>query len=95
MDVSDFKPLGIQHLTKIEGLLNQLYGIRIDWDSPDSHLESVLNNYEDRKALVVSEGYTAMTGPEYGKAVLISEAIRTYLREIAPLRRKTTRRVTK
>ncbi len=92
MNVSDFKFPADHRLSKLEALLNQLYGIKIDWDSPESYLESVLTNYEDRKALVLSEGIVGMTSPEYGKAVLIVETIKTYLREIAPVRRKKNRR---
>lgn len=92
MNVSDFKSPADHRLEKLEALLNQLYGLQIDWNSPVAYLESVLSNYEERKALVLSEGVVAMTSPEYGKAVLIAEAIRTYLREIAPARRKKNRR---
>jgi hypothetical protein len=92
MKVTDFKYPADQRLAKLDALLNQLYGLQIDWESPEDHLESVLANYEGKKAAVVSEGLVALTNPEYGKALLIAEAIRTYLREIAPLRRKKNRR---
>lgn len=92
MNVSDFKFPADHKLAKLEELLSQLYGIKIDWDAPEAYLESVLANYESRKALVLSEAVYGMTSPEYAKAVLIAEAIRTYLREIAPARRKKNRR---
>lgn len=92
MKVSDFKFPADHKLAKLDALLNQLYGLQIDWNSPVAYLESVLANYEDRKALVLSEGFSSLSSPEYGKAVLITEAIRTYLREIAPARRKKNRR---
>lgn len=88
MHVSDFKFPADHKLAKLDALLNQLYGLQIDWDAPESYLESVLTNYEERKALVLSEGMAAMTSPEYSKAVLIAEALKIYLREIAPARRK-------
>lgn len=91
MRVSDFKYPADHRFSKLEALLGQLYGIRIDWDQPEEYLESVLLNYEQKKALVLSEGVAAVTSPEYGKAVLIAEAIRTYLREIAPARKKNNR----
>ncbi len=92
MNVSDFKSNPSQKLQQINNLLNQLYGLSIDWTSPQLHLESVLANYEDRKELMLAEGMVGMTSPDYTKTVLIVEAIRMYLREIAPNRKKKPRR---
>lgn len=93
MNISDLKPVANSHFGKITELLNQLYGIRIDWNSSEAHLTSVLEHYEERKAAVLREGVVAMTHPDYTKSILISEAIRIYLREIAPSRKRKTRRV--
>jgi len=92
MDVSDFKFEKDSRLKMFDQLLNQLYGIKIDWEAPESYLESVLAHYQDRKKTVLAEGACAMQNPEYAKSVLITEAIRVYLREIAPVRRKKSRR---
>ena len=92
MNVSDFKTQAGSRLSKLESLLNQLYGIQLDWDSPVEHLESVLEHYEERKAAVLHEGIAVMAHPEYTKSMLIAEAIRIYLREIAPARKRKSRR---
>lgn len=92
MNVSDFKSGPQLQLGKLDALLNQLYGLAIDWEAPVSYLESVLSNYEDRKALMLAEGMVGMTNSQYAKSVLIVEALKLYLREIAPARKKKIRR---
>lgn len=92
MNVSDFKTQAGTRIKTISDLLNQLYGIQIDWDAPVAHLESVLAHYEERKTAVLQEGIAVMAHPEYTKSMLIAEAIRLYLREIAPARKKKSRR---
>lgn len=92
MKVSDFKTSSEQKLAKLAEMLNQMYGIQIDWESPEQDLESVLSHYGDKRSAIVAEASNVNMNAEYTKSVLITEAIRIYLREIAPVRKKKTRR---
>lgn len=80
-----------QELKKIEPLnriLEQRFGLRLSAGDAD-HLVDVRNLYDAKRRSILSQlGETARTHPEYVKAVLLSEAARLLLREIAPKRRK-------
>lgn len=92
MKVSDFKTSSEQKLAKLAEMLNQMYGIQIDWDSPKQELESVLSHYWDKRTVITRESSNVNMNADYTKSVLITEAIRIYLREIAPARKKKPRR---
>jgi hypothetical protein len=94
MNVSDFKPRTHEKLEQFNQLLDQLYGLKIDWDAPEDHLRFVYEHYMERKKMYLKENTHTSTSPEMGKIVLITEAIRVYLREIAPSRKKKSRRTT-
>lgn len=68
--------------------LSHQYGINIDFASDDQHLRQVFTHYHAKRDFILSEhGESfAMNDPDYAKAVLISEAVRLFLREIAPKR---------
>lgn len=77
-------------LKKIEPmnkLLESRFGIRVEMSDAD-HLAEVATHYEQKRNLLIRTmgECQAMQSPEYAKAVLISEAIRVLLREIAPKR---------
>lgn len=78
------------HMKKIEPinrLLESRFGLRISPSSLD-HLVEVRNHYDaKRDHLLHALGEAqAIRSPEYAKAVLISEAVRILIREIAPKR---------
>lgn len=84
-----------QILAKIEPinrLLESRYGIRVELGSFE-HLLSVRDLYDSkRQQFIATLGEAqALQTAEYNKAVLISEAVRLLLREIAPRRIKRKR----
>ena len=75
------------------GLLGQMYGITLDWSCSDADLRGVMEHYESKRQFALNEGASYHNvNAEYTKYVLITEAIRLYLIEIAPKRKKTQRR---
>lgn len=68
--------------------LSARHGVEIDFNSGVDHLVSVLKHYsKKREHLLVHLGEgAALKHPDYTKAVLISESVRMYLREVAPKR---------
>lgn len=68
--------------------LSHQYGIEVNFSSDVTHLKRVLEHYDTKRAFLLNESgeVFALSNPEYAKAVLISEAVRMYLREIAPKR---------
>lgn len=82
-------------LKKIEPmntLLESRFGVRVEM-GPFEHLVDIRNLYETkRKVFLATMGESAaLKSPEYAKAVLISEAVRILIREIAPKRIKKRR----
>ena len=93
MNVSDFKPVPNSKLDKLMGLLGQMYGITLDWSCSDAELRGVMEHYESKRNFALNEGAAYHNASaEYTKFVLITEAIKIYLAEIAPQRKKTQRR---
>lgn len=89
MLVQDIKESAVHKLSRLNDLLGQLYGLRIDFNSnTDEHLRQVFEHYRDmRKTHLQEHGIAGLQNdPQYTKAVLISEAVAMYLREIAPKR---------
>jgi len=95
MNVSDFKSGPFTRLKQFNDLLEQLYGLKIDFNASEEHLRSVLEHYTDRKSMYLKENTYGARSSEFNKIVLITEAIRIYLKEIAPKRIKKSRRNTK
>lgn len=75
---------------QVNGLLMELFGFELDFNSDPRDLMEIARLYNDRRtAIVLREGGgNAMATPEFAKAHLICEAIRVHLREIAPRRMK-------
>lgn len=92
MNVSDFKPVPNSKLDKISQLLNTMYGIQLDWSCSDEQLRDMMEHYKQKRLSVLAESSNVNVNPEYTKFVLITEAIRLFLTEIAPKRRKTRRK---
>lgn len=93
MNVSEFQSIAHERLGKLEDLLKQLYGIQLDWSCSEAELQEVLEHYEGKRAFTLTENSAyGMANAEYTKFVLITEAIRLFLTEIAPKRRKQQRR---
>ena len=92
MNVSDFGAgsESVPKLQMIVKMLESLYDVTIDWNQGDAVLRGAYESYNQLRnhALHESDGST----PEHTKFVLITEALRIYLYEIAPKRRKTIRR---
>lgn len=68
--------------------LARQYGVSIDFATDDDHLRQVLEHYTGKREMLISllGEAEAMNDPDYAKAVLISETVRLFLREIAPKR---------
>jgi len=95
MNVSDFKLRPNTRIKQFNDLLEQLYCLTIDFTASDEHLRTVFEHYSERKSLYLKEHAYDASSPEFNKIVLITEAIRIYLKEIAPKRIKKSRRNTK
>lgn len=82
-------------LNKILRLLETLYGLTIDFDAVKSkaELESIYEAYGLERLNIIREAHhnSYNQNSDYTKACLIQEAIRIFLKEIAPKRRNTTR----
>ncbi len=77
-------------LQKLNEALTSQFGIELDFNSSIEHLVGVMSLYDDKKRGLMMEGKD-VTDPDYAKAVLIAEAVRIYLKEIAPKRNKRSR----
>lgn len=73
-------------LGKINQILRTKYGVEIDYSSPE--LEDSLYEMEDLKRNILAESHfnSYHANPHYVKLTLICEALRIYLKEIAPRR---------
>ena len=78
---------------RVNKLLENRYNLSLDGSDRD-HLAFVIENYEAKKDFILRQQgeIKAYTNPEYSKAVLISEAAKILLQEIAPKRRKRNKR---
>jgi hypothetical protein len=84
---------GGQKSDVLNGLIERRFGFRLDAACPE-HLRDVAEHYQDKRRLLLWQlgEADALKHPDYAKAVLVSEAASTMLREIAPRRRKRTKR---
>lgn len=83
-----------EKVERLNEMVKSRYGFQIPFDANAEHLRDVCRLYDQqRQMLLVLEGErNAMKNPRYAKAVLISEAVRMFLREIAPRRSKKKRK---
>jgi hypothetical protein len=77
----------LQKIEPLNKLLESRFGVRIESGSFE-HLVAVREHYDEkRKRFIETMGEAqALSTPEYAKCVLITEAARILLREIAPKR---------
>lgn len=76
-----------EKIVRLNKMLESRFGVTIE-AAPEDHLRAVLDHYSNRRDLLVRTmgEAAAHSSPEYAKAYLICEAVRMYLREIAPKR---------
>lgn len=74
-------------MARLNEQIEQRFGFRLDLSSLD-HLRLVREHYRAKRQFILSQyGLTeALRREDYAKAVLVSEAIGLFLREIAPQR---------
>ena len=82
-------------LSRVLSVLESLYGVTIDFDAADDagQLEQVYESYGALRKQIISEAHynSYHANPDYAKACLIQEAIRIFLSEVAPKRRRSKR----
>ncbi len=88
MTIRDDRAQAMRKVAPLNERLAHQFGVQIDFASDELHLRQVLEHYHQKREFILAEGgeSAAMNDPNYAKAVLISEAVRMYLREIAPKR---------
>lgn len=79
---------------QINAILLKRFGVEIDFSSSSKDLRDLMEHYIDkREALVRDHGNNVViSSAEYVKSHLITEAVRIFLREIAPRRINKIRR---
>lgn len=90
MQVSDFSSNSERKLQQIVAMLASMYDVRVDWNQDEATLREAYSSYEQLKKDALYE--SSSQSRDYTRMVLITEALRIYLYEIAPKRRKTPRR---
>lgn len=91
MFINDFQSSNEYRLHQVLHTLKSVHGMELDLDSRDvSELESMQESSEIIKNSIVNESRfnTYNSNPEYAKHMLIMEAVRLYLVEIAPKRQR-------
>jgi hypothetical protein len=79
----------MRKVVRLNEHLERRFGLLLDLDSVD-HLTMVKEHYDQKRGLILSRYgiFEALNREDYAKAVMISEAIAMFLREIAPKRTK-------
>ena len=85
--MTEISPEALKKIEPINTLLEGRFGLRVDGGSFE-HLIDVREHYDaKRRRFIETMGEAAaLTSPEYAKCVLITEAVRLLLKEIAPKR---------
>jgi hypothetical protein len=83
----------LRKIDPINRLLESRFGLRVDGGSVE-HLLDVLHLYDGKRDVLIKTlgEAQAIKTSEYAKAVLISEAVRMMIREIAPKRLQKRKR---
>jgi hypothetical protein len=94
MKIREDRDLAIRKLTPLNERLARQYGVSLDLATDVDHLRYILEHYTAKREVILAQkGETAgMQDPDYAKAVLISETVRLFLREIAPKRSRKKKR---
>ncbi len=85
----------LRKVGRLNEMMESRFGLRIDFATARlQHLAEVCRLYDERRAMILDQlgEAQALASPDYSKAVLVSEAIRLFLREIAPRRSKRNRK---
>lgn len=78
---------------RLNEMLQKRFDLQINFAADPDHLREVMEHYDaKREAILSHDSDAAFSNPEYTKAVLISEAVKTFLREIAPKRLRKKKR---
>lgn len=90
--MDEISPETLNKIAPINALLESRFGVRVAGGSFE-HLVDVRVFYDEKRRLFLETmgENAALQHPDYAKAVLISEAVRILLREIAPKRSKRRR----
>lgn len=91
MFINDFQSSNEHRLHQVLHTLKSVHGVELDLENSDpSDLETVRESSEIIKNSIVNESQfnTYNSNPEYAKHMLIMEAVRLYLTEIAPKRQR-------
>jgi hypothetical protein len=94
MRIREDREVAIKKLTPLNERLDRQYGISIDLASDIDHLKKVLEHYSIKREMILSKNgeLAAMHNQDYAKAVLITETVKMFLREIAPKRTRKRNR---
>ena len=79
---------------QINAILRERFEVEIDFTSSVDELRFLMNHYKDRRESIVEQQGTdaAVRSADYVKSHLITEAVRIFLREIAPRRMNKAKR---
>ncbi len=88
MKIREDRVDAIRKLTPLNERLTRQYGVSIDMTSDLEHLRHIFEHYYAKREMILAlDGEAAaLHDNDYAKAVLITETIRLFLREIAPKR---------
>jgi hypothetical protein len=88
MNIREDREQAIKKVMPLTERLSRQYGLTLNLRADNDHLRSVLEHYVAKRELMLNtQGEAnAIKNPNYCKAVLISETVRLFLREIAPKR---------
>ena len=96
MQVNNFESSNKARLNQILHTLHHVHGVKINFDLSSADVDKSLmecqKNYEKKRDLLIQESAfnSYLQNPEYTKSILILEAVKLMLTEIAPKRRRRT-----
>jgi hypothetical protein len=73
---------------QLNAILKKRFGVEVDFTCTAAELRDIMEHYTSRREMIVEEmgNNAAVISAEYVKYHLISEAVRMFLKEIAPRR---------
>lgn len=93
MKIQEARYLAVAKINPLYERLVRQYGVKLDLSADEEHLHFILEHYNTKREIILaSDGeHAALHNTNYAKAVLISETVRMFLREIAPKRTRKKR----